>query len=326
MPIEPDLRRDDYDRECAQKAAAVDVTKFVTPGPFWAMHTPWRPRRAAASRRPCVPHPARARSGCSGCRRSGRGRARPCRPSRRCRDTCLTAVRHERLDESLAGRHLGHVTLPNAMMSERCFVQRLEAGSDAAVSVSHTQPRGVSSIVPPRPMPAASVLRSGRTIRGRSARPCRMRTDGSRTPSRVRPGQRPWVPTAASTFAFGSDDRHAAPTMPSMLSWSFRAKASTDSRQLGLELGDTDERCARCWPSVCGCAAGAWRTSAIEIGRRSTLPPEAARHPSGCRSPCAGAAASRIFDALQVRRSRDRRARRCCRSRRSHRRGLAGST
>ena len=29
--------------ECAQNAAAVDVTKFVMPGPFCAMQTPWRP-------------------------------------------------------------------------------------------------------------------------------------------------------------------------------------------------------------------------------------------------------------------------------------------
>ena len=28
---------------CAQYAAAIDVTKFVMPGPFCAMHTPWRP-------------------------------------------------------------------------------------------------------------------------------------------------------------------------------------------------------------------------------------------------------------------------------------------
>ena len=33
--------------ECAQNAAAVEVTKFVTPGPFWAMHTPWRPETRA---------------------------------------------------------------------------------------------------------------------------------------------------------------------------------------------------------------------------------------------------------------------------------------
>ena len=26
---------------------AVDVTKLVTPGPFWAMHTPWRPETRA---------------------------------------------------------------------------------------------------------------------------------------------------------------------------------------------------------------------------------------------------------------------------------------
>jgi hypothetical protein len=29
--------------ECAQYAAAIAVTKLVTPGPFWPMHTPWRP-------------------------------------------------------------------------------------------------------------------------------------------------------------------------------------------------------------------------------------------------------------------------------------------
>ena len=33
--------------ECAQNAAAVDVTKFVIPGPFCAMHTPWRPETRA---------------------------------------------------------------------------------------------------------------------------------------------------------------------------------------------------------------------------------------------------------------------------------------
>ena len=29
--------------ECAQYAAAIEVTKLVIPGPFWPMHTPWRP-------------------------------------------------------------------------------------------------------------------------------------------------------------------------------------------------------------------------------------------------------------------------------------------
>jgi len=33
--------------ECAQNAAAVDVTKFVMPGPFCAMQTPWRRTRSA---------------------------------------------------------------------------------------------------------------------------------------------------------------------------------------------------------------------------------------------------------------------------------------
>ena len=33
--------------ECAQNAAATPVTKFVTPGPFCAMHTPWRPEARA---------------------------------------------------------------------------------------------------------------------------------------------------------------------------------------------------------------------------------------------------------------------------------------